>query len=111
MAHKANINFNLYTGFSSDAAQSFEAYQHLQAAGLEFTHLHYNDPAGHGEILGWANSAFAGTPYEVAVTGFPFVVYEKAYDIRDNPPREMVLVYGLDAIRNTDWAALQAFEG
>lgn len=111
MAHKANVNFHLYTGFNGNASQSFEAYEHLKAANLDFIHLHYNDPNGHSEVLNWANTAFANTPYAADVQNFPFVVYEKAFDIRDNPPREPVLVYGLNAIKATDWQALAAFEG
>ena len=111
MAHKANINFYLYTGFGADAAVAFEAYQHLKSIDLGFVHLHYNSPDQYTEVLSWANTAFAGTPYEANVQGFPFVVYEKAFDIRDTPPREPVLVYGLNAIKATDWKALEAFAG
>lgn len=111
MAHRANINFYLYTGFGADSAQAFDAYQHLKSLGLEFTHLHYNSPDQYGAVLEWANNTFSGTPYEAVVTGFPFIVYEKAFDVRDTPPREPVLVYGLDAIKATDWKALESFAG
>jgi len=111
MAHKANINFYLYTGFNGGSADAFAAYQHVKASGINFTHMHYNDPEAQAEVLNWAKTNFAGTPYEADVQNFPFVVYEKAFDIRDTPPREQVLVYGLSAITATDWKALESFEG
>lgn len=111
MAHKANINFYLYSGFNTSANDSFTAYQHLKATGINFTHLHYGDPAQHEEVINWVNNTFKGTPYEIVVENFPFVTYEKAFDVRDTPPRELVLINGLQNILNTDWKALESFEG
>lgn len=111
MAHRANINFYLYTGFNASALDSFEAFQHMKASGIDFSHLHYADPVQHEEVINWANQNFANTPYAANVTQFPFATYDKAFDFKDNPPRETVLVYGVDAIKAIDWAALANFEG
>lgn len=111
MAHKANINFYLYTGFNSSAPQAYEAFQHMKASGIEFSHMHYADPVQHEEVIKWANENFANTPYAANVLDFPFVTYDKAFDFKDNPPRETVLVYGVDAIKAIDWAELANFEG
>lgn len=111
MAHRANINFYLYTGFNASALDSFEAFQHMKASGIDFSHLHYADPVQHEEVINWANQNFANTPYAANVMSFPFATYDKAFDFKDNPPRETVLVYGVDAIKAIDWAALANFEG
>lgn len=111
MAHRANVSFYLYTGFNSSALESYEAFQHMKASGIEFSHLHYADPEQHEICINWANETFANTPYATSVTSFPFVTYDKAFDFKDVPPRETVLVYGVDAIKAIDWAALANFEG
>jgi hypothetical protein len=108
--HKANINFYLYTGFNESAADGVQAVNHLYASGINFAHMHYFDRS-QSDVLTWAKNNFAESEYAVESPQFPFVVYEKAFDITDTPARKQVLVYGLDAILNTDWAALESFEG
>jgi hypothetical protein len=109
--HKANLNFYLYTGMNETAADSVQAITHLNESGIQYTHLHYFHNSQMTEVLTWAENSFANTEYAVASPQFPFVVYEKAYDIRDNPPRDRVLVHGIDNILSTLWATLESFEG
>jgi hypothetical protein len=109
--HKANLNFYLYVGFDSNAADSFQAKEHLDASGIQYTLMHYYDTNQMAEVREWAKNSFASTEYAVNSPQFPFVVYEKAFDIRDTPPRIQVLVHGLEDILATPWAELEQFEG
>lgn len=109
--HKANLNFYLYTGFDENSLNSVQAYQHLKGSGIQFTHMHYHDPDQNSLVLNWVKNVFVNTEYNIENAEFPFIVYEKAFDIRDNPPRQRVLVHGISNILATDWTALEAFEG
>ena len=109
--HKANLNFYLYTGFDETAADGFQALEHLNESGIQYTHMHYFNTAQMVEVRNWAEQNFANTEYAVTSPQFPFVVYEKAFDIRDTPPRQQVLVHGIDNILATLWATLESFEG
>jgi hypothetical protein len=109
VTHKANLNFYLYTGFNETAADGVRAVNHLNDSGISYTHMHYH--IDHTTVINWAKDNFANTEYAVESPQFPFVVYEKAFDIRDNPPRQQVLVHGIDNILATAWAELAAFEG
>jgi hypothetical protein len=109
--HKANLNFYLYTGFDESASDGVQALAVLNESGIEFTHLHYFHSPQIEEVREWARKASENTEYSVPAASFPFVVYEKAFDTRDNPPREHVLVHGLSEILSTNWVELSAFEG
>jgi hypothetical protein len=108
--HKANLNFYLYTGFNHTALDCVHAVEHLNSSGIEYIHMHYFD-LSQSDVLTWARDNFTNTEYAIESPQFPFVVYEKAFDIRDNPPRQQVLVHGLESILSTSWAELAAFEG
>lgn len=105
MAHRANIDFDLYTGFTSNVSVSYEAYEILKASGIEFRHLHYNDPDAVPTMLRAIETWF---PDEASLD-VPFVTYVEAYDWNDEPGRILKLVLGIEAIRATDWAALKNF--
>jgi hypothetical protein len=111
MAHKLNINFVVYTALDANAAQSLEALAALKASGINVAHAHYFDAEQINDVLAALRTWFVGTPQEGLPVGFPFVVYEKAYDITDTPAREPVLIHGLSAIQATDWQALANFKG
>lgn len=107
MAHRGNTEFTLYTGFDTDAANSFEAYEFLNTIGLEFTHLHYNNPEAVGTMLHAIKTWF---PDEASLK-VPFVTYNEAYDWNDPTPRVVKVVVGFDNIKSTNWTALAAFRG
>lgn len=107
MAHRANVEFTLYTGFDSDAANSFAAFEFLQSTGIEFQHLHYNNPEAVGTMLHAIKTWF---PDEESLR-VPFVTYQEAYDWNDTVPRIMKVVVGFDNIKAIDWNALYAFRG
>ena len=109
--HKANINFYLYTAFDSNSLDSIQAKEYLDASGIQYTLLHYYHTPQMSEVKNWAKNTFAETEYAVESPQFPFVVYEKAFDIKDTPPRIQVLVHGLEDILATPWAELEQFEG
>jgi hypothetical protein len=109
--HKANINFYLYTAFDSTALDGFQAKQDLDASGIQYTLMHYYDADQVLILKNWVKTTFAETEYAVESPQFPFVVYEKAFDIKDTPPRIQVLVHGLEDILATPWAELEQFEG
>jgi hypothetical protein len=111
MTHKLNINFVVYTALDENAAQSLEAMAVLKAAGVNAAHAHYFDADQIKDVLAALQTWFVGTPQEGSPVAFPFVMYEKAYDITDTPAREAVLVHGLSAIQTTDWQALVNFKG
>lgn len=111
MAHKANINFALYTAFDQNSASSIEAVHAMKASGIEFSHVHYFDFQQMQDVLASLQTWFAETEQAGLPTEYPFVIYEQAFDIFDTPPRKSVLVYGLNAIKTTDWVALKAFQG
>jgi hypothetical protein len=108
--HKANINFYLYTGFNESASAGVQALNHLDASGIKYNHMHYFSKT-QTDVLNWVKDNFADSEYAVESPQFPFVVYEQAFDIKDTPARKQVLVHGIDDILNTDWAALESFEG
>tara|TARA_R110000822_G_scaffold157427_1_gene297146 strand:- start:261 stop:584 length:324 start_codon:yes stop_codon:yes gene_type:complete len=107
MAHRANINFTLYTGFDSSAANSYEAFDFMQTTGVEVRHLHYNNPEAVATMLQAIKTWF---PDEASLK-VPFVTYEEAYDWDDTPARVPKVVVGLDNIKAADWAALSTFRG
>ena len=111
MAHKLNINFSLYTAFDENSLASVEAVAAMQNSGIKFSHLHYYDLQQKEEVLGNLRTWFAETDSAGLPTAYPFVIYDKAYEITDTPPRESVIVHGLDAIKATDWKSLEDFKG
>lgn len=107
MAHRANIEFDLYTGLSPTATDSFHAYEHVKASGINFRHLHYGDPQQAVEVENTLKTWFPDEPD----INMPFVVYVEAYDFKDVPNRVLKIVKGLSAIKAVDWKALSDFEG
>lgn len=107
MAHKANVEFYLYTGFNQDATECYSALQHLRTTGLQYRHLHYGDDAPHADVLESVGSWFSPKPD----MRFPFVTYFEQYEFSDPQDRVAKIVIGLDAIKATDWDALQKFSG
>jgi hypothetical protein len=107
MAHRGNIDFILYTGFDSDAANSYEAYDFMQTTGIQFNHLHYNNPQAIDTMLHAIKTWF---PDEASLK-VPFVTYNEAYDWNDAVPRVVKVVVGLNNIKATDWNALFTFRG
>lgn len=107
MAHRANTEFILYTGFNSDAENSFLAYEFMKSTGIEFNHLHYNNPEAIDTMLHAIKTWF---PDEASLK-VPFVTYQEAYDWNDPVARIPKVIVGLDAIKNTDWNALFSFRG
>jgi hypothetical protein len=72
---KANIF--LYTGFTATASESFAAKSALDAAGVEYTNLHYADSSQHEDVFAAISSWFPESP---PVTSFPFLVYDERHD-------------------------------
>jgi hypothetical protein len=116
MAHKANANFYLYTGLTSNASECSEAYEHLRALfpnedntklGGPFTHLFYGDPSQIPEVITNLQTWFL----DMEPLAFPLVTYDQIYDFTDQPNRIVKCVNGLDAIKSTDWVALTSFAG
>jgi hypothetical protein len=107
MAHRANINFNLYTGFDSNASNSFEAFDFIQKTGIEFNHLHYNTPEA---VITMLQAITTWFPDENSLN-VPFVTYEEAYDWDDTPARVLKVVVGLDSIKAVNWSELFTFRG
>lgn len=111
MAHKLNINFTLYTAFDENSAASIEAVKVLGASGIKFSHVHYYDFQQKDEVLASLQTWFLETESAGLPKAYPFLIYEQAFDITDTPPRKAVLIYGLDAIKTTDWKSLEDFKG
>ena len=107
MTHRANVEFTLYTGFDSDAANSYGAFEFLESTGIQFTHLHYNNPEAVNTMLHAIQTWF---PDEASLK-VPFMTYQEAYDWDDPKPRIVKAVVGLDAIKAADWNALFTFRG
>ena len=106
MAHKANIEFYLYTSFNETAADGYSAYQTMQSSGISYRHLHYADPTQVATVVENVQTWF---PEQQVV--LPFVVYTQQYEDSDPQPRVPVLVAGLSEIEAADWVALASFSG
>lgn len=111
MAHKLNINFGLYTALDSSALESLEALTVLKNSGIVFSHIHYFDPEQMQDVINSLKTWFVETNLTGLPEAYPFVIYQKAYDIADTPAREPVIIHGLAAIEATDWNALANFKG
>jgi hypothetical protein len=111
MAHKLNINFGLYTALDSTALESLEALTILKNSGILFSHIHYFDTQQMQEVINSLKTWFVETEHAGLPENYPFVIYQKAYDITDTIAREPVIVHGLAAIQATDWNALANFKG
>lgn len=110
MAHVKNIYFELYTGFDSNASESFEAYSYLKQlktdSGFFFRHLHYGDSTQHEAIFNSISQWY--TDSEVK---FPFVTYREVYDEQDGFKEILKCVVGADQIKSINWKALEDFKG
>lgn len=95
-------NIYLYSGLTkTGGGASAEAKEWLDAQGIEYTHLHYGDPAQHESVFSALSTWFPNE--EVAIADFPFVVYEERHDDYSTVQR---LLYGLDAITSSNLAEL-----
>jgi hypothetical protein len=106
MAHKANIEFYLYTSFNETAADGYSAYLAMQNSGISYRHLHYGDPTQTPSVV-----ANVQTWFPDQSVALPFVVYTQQYEDTDPQPRIPVLVSGLSEIQAADWVALVSFSG
>lgn len=107
MTHKANVEFYLYTGLNEDASEAYAALQHLRTTALQYKHLHYGEDAPHADVFSSVGGWFDPAP----TVKFPFVTYVEQHEFADPQERVPKIVIGLDAIKATDWNALQAFSG
>lgn len=108
MAHKSNIDFNLYTSFNQDSNDCFAAFEALKASGIVFNHLHYFDQNQQVETVKNLETWF---PDLVGQIKFPFVTYTEIYDATDIPVTVAKIVIGKEKIKATDWQQLFNFKG
>lgn len=95
-------NIYLYTGMTKDGGgPSADAKAWMDAEGIEYTHLHYGDPAQHASVFEALGTWFPDS--EVAIADFPFVIYEERHDDYSSAQR---LLYGLDAITGSNLAEM-----
>lgn len=73
----AKANLNLYTALSDTALDSLAAKNALDAAGADYTHLHYVDSAQQADVLAAVSTWYPDKP---ALTAFPFLVYDERHD-------------------------------
>jgi hypothetical protein len=106
MAHKANVDFYLYTAFDNTSADCYAALEFMLGTGINFRHLHYVAGAQIPTVL-----ANVGSWFPEQTVNFPMVVYTEQYEIEDPEPRVDRLVTGLHEINSTNWAELASFIG
>lgn len=71
----------------------------------DFVNLNYGDPAAHEDCFAPLNTwSFHGKTEEI--TAFPFVYYTEVHDDLPANNMPMVLLYGLDAIQNSNLSDL-----
>lgn len=71
----------------------------------DFTHLNYGDPTVHADCFAPLNTwSFLGKTEDIAA--FPFVYYTEVHDDLPANNMPMVLLYGLDAIQNSNLSDL-----
>lgn len=71
----------------------------------DFVNLNYADPASHPDCLAALNTwPFLGKTEDIAA--FPFVYYTEVHDDLPANNMPMVLLYGLDAIQNSNLSDL-----
>jgi hypothetical protein len=89
-----------------DDSDSAKAIAWFAEQGItDFTHLNYGNPEGHEDCFAPLNTwPFLGKTEDIAA--FPFVYYTEVHD--DLPANNMpvVLLYGLDAIQNSNLSDL-----
>lgn len=96
-------NIYLYTGLTKNATASFEAKEWMDSTGIQYTHLHYADPAQHESVFSALSTWFPDE--QVAIADFPFVIYDERHDDYTSAP---CLLYGLDEIKNSNLVELAA---
>lgn len=94
-------NVYLYTGMTKNGAACVDAKEWLDAEGVQYTHLHYGDPAQHESVFSSLGTWFPDG--ETAITDFPFVIYEERHDDFSSAQR---LLYGLEAITGSNLAEM-----
>ena len=98
----------LYTGMTwapDETGSSVEARDHMDSLGIPYMHMNYADPEQHEAALSPLRDwAMVGMPD--SLDEFPFVVYTEVHDDIDTEFQPKVIIYGLDAIKQSNIATL-----
>jgi hypothetical protein len=98
----------LYTDMTwaaNETCPSVEARNHMDSLGLPYTLMNYADPEQHEAALGPLRDwQMIGMPD--ALEAFPFVVYTEVHDDIETDRQPKVIIYGIDAIKQSNIASL-----
>ena len=103
---EGNIAIDPPSTIISDDSDSAKAVAWFAEQGItDFTHLNYGNPEGHEDCFAPLNTwPFLGKTEDIAA--FPFVYYTEVHDDLPANNMPMVLLYGLDAIQNSNLSDL-----
>jgi hypothetical protein len=97
------VNASVVADIDSDSAKAIAWF--AEQGITDFTHLNYGDPAAHADCFAPLNTwPFLGKTEDIAA--FPFVYYTEVHDDLPANNMPMVLLYGLDAIQNSNLSDL-----
>ena len=95
----------LYTNLTwaeGETSDSVEARKYLDDNGVQYIHLNYADPAQHEAALAPLRTWMFSDGLHTEITDFPFIIYSEVHDDMDSSMYPKVLIYGLDAIKQSN---------
>jgi hypothetical protein len=94
----------LYTNLTwaeDEVSDSVEAKKYLEDNGVQFIHLNYADPVQHEAALAPLRTWLFADGQHEEITEFPLVIYSEVHDDLETAFYPKVLLYGLDAIKDS----------
>lgn len=95
----------LYTDLTwaeDEVSDSVDAKKYLEDNGVEFIHLNYADPAQHEAALAPLRTWLFADGQHQEISNFPLVIYTEVHDDMESAYYPKVLLYGLDAIKESN---------
>lgn len=85
--------------------ESVDAKSYMDTTGINYIHLNYADPAQHHDAISPLNSwGFSDGSH--TIDKFPFIIYTEIHDDLSPSAYPRVLLYGLEAIKNSNLVEL-----
>lgn len=95
----------LYTDLTwaeDEVSDSVEARKYLDDNGVEYIHLNYADPTQHEAALSPLRTWLFTDGLHEEINEFPLVIYSEVHDDIPSALYPKVLLYGLDAIKDSN---------
>lgn len=96
----------LYTDLTwaeGEVSDSTKAQKYLDDNGIQYIHLNYADPTQHEAALAPLRTwLFSDGLLHEEIKAFPLVIYTECHDDMESAMYPKVLLYGLDAIKDSN---------